>query len=258
VASATDNSSSFAIAQGIRGEISAIEGINKSVVKVKGIVDYNLAAAEGISGLINDIRKKLTELTDATLSAPQRTQLIADFNDLLSQGKDFARATADLDQLGNTSIDLFSAVSKGAEIADVVVQISPNLSGTASIAQQSITIGHASTVAVFNRLTSLQTSTYTATVANAVSTLSGAFQNFEAEVGTALGHLSSKSRQLGAHSEFLNTLKNTRQEQLGSYVDADLAAESARLTALQVQQQLAVQSIGIANQRPQSLLGLFR
>jgi flagellin len=34
--------------------------------------------------------------------------------------------------------------------------------------------------------------------------------------------------------------------------------ESARLSALQVQQQLGVQSLSIANSTPQSILSLFR
>ena len=41
-------------------------------------------------------------------------------------------------------------------------------------------------------------------------------------------------------------------------VDADLAKESARLQALQTQQQLAVTAISIANSAPGVLLSLFR
>ena len=43
-----------------------------------------------------------------------------------------------------------------------------------------------------------------------------------------------------------------------SEIDADLAKESANLQSLQVRQQLGIQAIGIANQSPQALLGLFR
>ena len=43
-----------------------------------------------------------------------------------------------------------------------------------------------------------------------------------------------------------------------SEIDADMEATSARLQALQVQQQLATQSLSIANQGPQNLLSLFR
>ena len=41
-------------------------------------------------------------------------------------------------------------------------------------------------------------------------------------------------------------------------MDADLAKESAKLTALQTKQQLGAQALGIANQTPQILLSLFR
>ena len=45
---------------------------------------------------------------------------------------------------------------------------------------------------------------------------------------------------------------------IGSLVDADMEEASARLQALQTQQQLGIQSLSIANQAPKSLLSLFR
>lgn len=45
---------------------------------------------------------------------------------------------------------------------------------------------------------------------------------------------------------------------VGNLVDADMARESARLQALQVQQQLGVQALSIANCSPQMILNLFR
>jgi flagellin len=45
---------------------------------------------------------------------------------------------------------------------------------------------------------------------------------------------------------------------LGALVDADIAKESSTLEALKARQQLAVQTLGLANQGPQVLLGLFR
>ena len=257
VASATDNTSSFAIAQGIRGEIAAIDSAKKTVTKIKGIVDYTLAATEGISNLVGELKAKLTELQDTSISSTQRTQLVSDFNNLLSQGKDFARGAANLDQVAGAFVDLFSAGGVAGP-ADIAVNINPQISGIATSAGSIITVSHDITVAVFNRLSSLQTTARTQTAANATSTITTDFVTFETEVAAALGHLGGKSEQLANQSQFLEAVKGTRQELLGSYVDADLAAESAKLTALQVQQQLAVQAVGIANQRPQSLLGLFR
>ncbi len=56
-----------------------------------------------------------------------------------------------------------------------------------------------------------------------------------------------------------NKAKMDAQESgMGALVDADLAKESAKLQALQIRQQLGSQSLGIANQAPQTLLSLFR
>lgn len=258
VASATDDTSSFAIAQGIRGEISTIEATQRNVTKIKGILDYNLAATEGISGLIGEIKAKLTELQDTTLSSSQRTAVITDYRNLLSQGKDFARGAANLDQVNGSLVDLFSAAGGGAAVTDLTFTIAPTLAGTTSATPTAITIDHDITVKVMSRLGSLQQAARTGTAANATSTINDFFTTFEGDVAAALGHLGGKSKHLARQTEFLESIKGSRQELLGAYVDADLAAESAKLTALQVQQQLAIQSVGIANQRPQSLLGLFR
>ena len=98
----------------------------------------------------------------------------------------------------------------------------------------------------------------TATTARANSILNNQFATYETALANALGMLAAKSKNCKVSKTSSPALKATREEIIGTYVDADLATESARLTALQVQQQLAVQAIGIANQRPQSLLGLFR
>jgi flagellin len=45
---------------------------------------------------------------------------------------------------------------------------------------------------------------------------------------------------------------------IGRLVDADMARESTKLQALQVQQQLAIQALSIANRAPSLLLQLFR
>jgi flagellin len=45
---------------------------------------------------------------------------------------------------------------------------------------------------------------------------------------------------------------------IGSMVDADMEEASARLQALQTQQQLGVQALSIANQAPQNIMSLFR
>ena len=57
---------------------------------------------------------------------------------------------------------------------------------------------------------------------------------------------------------FMNSLIDSFKSGIGSLVDADLEAASARLQALQVQQQLGIQALSIANQQSQNILALFR
>ena len=68
----------------------------------------------------------------------------------------------------------------------------------------------------------------------------------------------SDQSRIDLQSSFLSKLTDSLKAGIGSLVDADLEAASARLQALQVQQQLGIQSLSIANQAPQSILALFR
>ncbi len=112
------------------------------------------------------------------------------------------------------------------------------------------------TAAVFDGTNALTTPSYTlsaagsATAANvqlAIDAWAGALQT----VGTTS---KSVERQLA----FTQKLQDALEAGAGNLVDADLAKESAKLTALQTKQQLGVQALSIANSSSSDLLGLFR
>ncbi len=79
-----------------------------------------------------------------------------------------------------------------------------------------------------------------------------------ATAGRVLARLGAAVQQVDGLKEFTVQLRDSLKEGLGALVDADLAEESARLTSLQTRQQLATQSLSIANQQSQALLNLFR
>jgi len=70
--------------------------------------------------------------------------------------------------------------------------------------------------------------------------------------------LGAASQQITGIQNFTTSLSSALTAGVGALTDADLAAESAQLTSLQTKQQLATQSLSIANQQPQSLLSLFK
>jgi flagellin len=68
----------------------------------------------------------------------------------------------------------------------------------------------------------------------------------------------SVERRIEIQSSFVSKLSDSLKSGIGSLVDADMEKTSARLQALQVQQQLGIQALSIANQAPQNILSLFR
>ena len=76
-------------------------------------------------------------------------------------------------------------------------------------------------------------------------------------IDSAAGFGSSRGR-IETQSDFVSKLSDSLKSGIGALVDADMEAASARLQALQTQQQLAVQALSIANQSPQTILSLFR
>ena len=77
-------------------------------------------------------------------------------------------------------------------------------------------------------------------------------------VTSATAALGSVSSRIGLQNDFISKLTDSLERGIGRLVDADMEAESAKLSALQVQQQLAIQSLSIANSNAQNILTLFR
>ena len=88
-----------------------------------------------------------------------------------------------------------------------------------------------------------------------------ALENIETMIQNAIdasAAFGSAQSRVETQSEFVSKLTDSLKAGIGTMVDADLEEASARLQALQVQQQLGTQSLSIANQAPQSILALFR
>lgn len=97
----------------------------------------------------------------------------------------------------------------------------------------------------------VSTSGGAATALGTIETLIGTAIDASAAFGSVEGRISTQA-------DFITKLSDSLKAGIGSMVDADMEETSARLQALQVQQQLGVQSLSIANQAPQTILSLFR
>jgi len=91
--------------------------------------------------------------------------------------------------------------------------------------------------------------------------VAAALANIETYINTtidAAAEFGSSQGRIETQSDFISKLTDSLRSGIGALVDANMEETSARLQALQVQQQLGVQSLSIANQAPQTILSLFR
>lgn len=237
VTGAIDDASNFAIAQGIRGDIKALGAISQGLNNSKGIAKVAIAGATSISDLLQTVRQKLTELSNEGITTTQRQILTNDFGELLSQAANF--------------ID--NAVFNGVNLLDTALA-APTINTLSNLAGGTLTLTNQN---LRTMVLSLAGATLTS-AANSQSVIANQYSNLESVVNAALGSLGAEARALDLQTAFLDQITDATEEGLGNIVDADMARESARLTALQVRQQLGVQVLGIANQAPQILLGLFQ
>jgi flagellin len=234
---AVDDGAAFAVAQGIRSNIGSINSVNQQLGIAKGLVGIGIESATSISNTLIKVRETVTKLADGGLSVEQRSQYNADF----------ARLQGEITNFVNNS--RFNGVSL-LQTAAAAVTVIANVSGS------NINL----TGADFNAgaVTTLTGTAALATSTDAATLLNGGLVAAETAVTSQLNQLGGDARRLNNQINFNAALQKASEEALGYIVDADLAKESSRLNALQVRQQLGTQTLGIANQSPQVLLGLFR
>lgn len=238
IANAKDNAAVWAIAQGQRADIGALGAVRMSLERAQSIAEVSMAAGETISDLLVELKAKVVAAMDTSLDASSRTALDSDFRALLRQ---ISQVT------GNASFD-------GANLLDGTagnIQFLANAEATSRItlSTQNMSLGGA--------IVTVGAGATIGTVAAASAILTQLNTSISL-VNQALGNLGSQGKQIESHLGFVGKLTDVLETGVGNLVDADLAKESARLQALQVQQQLGAQALSIANSAPQIVLQLFR
>lgn len=240
VADASDDAAVFAVAQGIRGNVKAYASVQSSLAAGEGLGQVSAAALTGISNLVGDLKAKLANLADGSLTSDQRATYQADATQIVNQITNF------INQASYNGKNLLNTTVAVSFVADV--------SGTTLTLQTGSALGGANGT----NLTQVQTDIDGFTDASQYSTALASLNVFESQVNSISASVAAQSRSLGLQKGFVNDLVDATKKGLGALVDADVAAESAALQSLQVRQQLGVQALSIANQQPNTLLSLFR
>ena len=240
VASAKDNGAIFAIAQGLRADVSANDVVQQSLDRARSTVDTAIAAGEAISDLLIEAKEKALGASDDSLTTEQRSAYDEDFKALR-------------DQI-STIVDNaeFNGANLIAEDADNITALA-NADGSAviTIAAEEFSLGTTGSAITLGATDDISTVTK---ASNAIQSIEASLNN----LNQALARLGTSSKALDVHSDFVTKLNDSLEAGIGNLVDADLAKESARLQSLQTKQQLGIQALSIANQSSGIALSFFR
>ena len=237
ISGATDSASNYAIAQGLRSELAAFDALNQGLRAVMGLTKVSMAAATSVSNTLKDMRAKAVEGRNEGLTDQQRVIVAADFIGMRDQLDDMV--------VNQASFNGRNILQDGSSSVNVLI----NLQG------DSYTIDNYEIQAI-----NLQLGLPDANLDNVVNATAAETYVVEAmgTVSDALAGLGASTRFLEQQISFNESLTDATAEGLGNIVDADLARDSARFNALKVRNELSIQVVNIANQRPNVLLDLLR
>lgn len=257
VASTKDDSAKYTVAQTLRGDLGKLGAVTTSLNNAKSVTDVAVAGAQQVSDLVNQMKSKALEASDAGLDNESRKAIS---NDLLTLKK---QITTVIEGSTFNGTNLLKGTAATAATDGKVSALQSINGDTLSVSNQALSeaadtaYGNSSTDTAITNIGLTDDGT-AATGSGAAAALSTDLDTFFSTVKTSLSNLGAGSRQIEGQLNFSSNLNDVITTGIGSLVDANLAKESANLQALQVQQQLGVQALSIANQAPQTLVSLFR
>jgi flagellin len=244
VNSAKDNAAYFAISETMKGDSGMYKSIDEGLNMTKNVVSTARLGAETFV----DLAKQVSE----RVAFAQGT------------GVNLADVQSEIDALTErmgTVIEqsTFNGVSMVDNTDDVTAVTGVSRDST-GFSTTSITLKGQDLSAILTKFEAIDlvaASTATAPDDNLEDTLVNAEEALSESI-TAATNLGISEKSIETQQGFLKDLTDRLDKSVGSLVDADMEKEAARLQALQVQQQLATQSLSIANQAPQNIMALFR
>ena len=238
VASAKDDGATYAIAQGQRANVSALDAVKDSLNRGSSVVDVALSAGDSVTDLLTQMKDKALAASDTSLDTTSRAAYASDFNSLRDQ------ITSTLENASFNGINILNGQNGS-------ISALANASGTSVLTVQGENMSLGGSIVTVGTAATFATAT---SASNLLTTLDSSISN----VSTALSKLGTSSTALQNHLTFVGKLQDSINTGIGNLVDADMAQESAQLQALQTKQQLGVQALSIANQSTSTVLSLFR
>ena len=239
VSDAKDDGAAFAVAERIRGDMAATTSANQQLGAAKGLLEVSSASLENVSKSLIKLRELVVKLADGGLAPEQRGQYQTQVKEVVNNIKSFI---TDADYNGRNLLE---------DPASLTVKVIINGGGS----NYSFN-GYSALAGIYNQVSTANS--YTQGDAANSMTVTGKLSQAVTNTLTQLNNFGSYANYIDTQIDFNKKILDAQEAGMGALVDADLAKESARLQALQIRQQLGTQSLGIANQSPQTLLSLFK
>jgi flagellin len=245
VADSTDDGAAYSIAQNIRSTVGALTSANQQLGSTQGLLSTTQSGLNNISNMMSSMRDVLVKLSDSSVQGTERTDYTNQYKSMLANVQTYVQ---DADYNGKTLIGNLT----GSSGSYGRVAVARNENGS------SYGIASFSGSAMYGSISFTSTQLSGASTVAALITATGTFLNQQTSVGTELNSIGSSINYVNNQTTYNSDKINSLNGGLGSLIDADLAKESAQLTALQIRQQLGTQALSLANQAPQTLLSLFK
>ena len=256
VATASDNAAYWSIATTMRSDNSAYSAVQDSLGLGGGKVDTAYTGINDIRDSVDKMKQKLVTAQGASLEDQQKiaTEIEALQEHIKSVATNATYAGTNLlrGSTGATDLNIVSSYDRvGTTVTVSTITIARADTEVLDAAGTGGIVAAVTAATFFAPTGTALTDAQIDTALEAVETALSALANGAAIMGAA------KSR-IDLQKDFVSKLSDSIERGVGQLVDADMNEESTRLQALQVQQQLGIQALSIANGNSQSILALFR
>lgn len=244
VANAKDNAAVWAISKVMETDQSAFKTIQSNLNVADAVVGTARAGAEQITDLLKEMKNlAIGGANDSADFAKINTDMVAKKTQI----------TAIIDASQLNGVNLLKDAPVAGQTSFTVLGSLDRTNGTVATGKANIV------VATTGFETSIEAAAVTPVTSRA--TAETAIGEIEALINIAVqgsANLGSAGKRISDQSTFVGKLSDSLKSGMGAMVDADMEESSARLQALQTQQQLGIQALSIANQGPSAVMSLFR
>jgi flagellin len=239
IRSGKENAAYFSISQTMSSDSRMFSAINEGLTSTKNSVATARLGAETVNDLASQFAERVAFSQGSGVNLADVQSELDEFVDQIQLTIDQSTFNGD-DLVGNavSSITAVTGISRSS----------------GSFATTTISFDTVDLQAIHATLAAIDLNAVGVDLNAALLTSEGALAD-SISAATSLG---VTEKTLETQQTFLTALTDTIDSGISSMIDADMEQEAARLQAYQVQQQLATQSLSIANQAPQSILSLFR